>query len=190
MYQTITLALLVLEGSAMTHHHKHHHSFRPIPGTAPWNEPVEHPVLHDDPSHYQVPAFGFEHDMIPRNNRDPYTYPTSLVQSGLRLRDDPICSSAGCTQYKHPEGPKGYPMDYPVPSFGADPDIEATANSIAVMEDYYKHKIIMGTDKSKAQWANPAKDVDYNFAPELDHDMIVTHTNLVNAERELGERMD
>ena len=81
-------------------------------------------------------------------------------------------------------------MDYPVPSFGADPEMETTHNSIAIGEAQYNHKLIMGTDESKAQWKNQAKDVDYNFAPALDHDMIVTHNNLENAEATLGERMD
>ena len=47
----------------------------------------------------------------------------SLVQ----LQSDPICSSAGCTQYKQPEGPPKWPMDYFVPNFGMDRDIKWTA---------------------------------------------------------------
>lgn len=117
-----------------------------------------------------------------------YIVPTAAAN--IQLNDDPICSSAGCDQYLHPEAPKGHPVDYPVPSFGADPDIEATHNNIAMEEERLNHKIVMGTDESKAQWKNPAKDVDYNFAPALDHDMIVTHNNLENAEATLGERMD
>jgi hypothetical protein len=99
------------------------------------------------------------------------------------MRDDPVCSSAGCTQFKHPEEPVSHPMDYPVPSFGADEEIEATANSISIGEAMYNHKIVMGTEESKAQWANPASDAgsQYNFAPELDNDIKVTHTNLANA---------
>jgi len=31
-----------------------------------------------------------------------------------------------------------------------------------------KHEWIMGTEESKKKHHNPAKDVDYNFAPELD----------------------
>jgi hypothetical protein len=83
-------------------------------------------------------------------------------------------------------------MDYPVPSFGADEEIEATANSISIGEAMYNHKIVMGTEESKAQWANPALDAgsQYNFAPELDNDIKVTHTNLANAEESLGATMD
>jgi hypothetical protein len=77
-----------------------------------------------------------------------------------------------------------------VPSFGADPDIETTHNSIANSEKLLKHKIIMGTDESAAQWANPALKAPYDFSPKLDHDVIVTENNKVNAEASLGKTME
>ena len=43
---------------------------------------------------------------------------------------DPICSSAGCTQYQHKKTPLGYPVDYFVPNFGPDPENAATMNSM------------------------------------------------------------
>jgi hypothetical protein len=89
----------------------------------------------------------------------------------MRLGSDPICSSAGCTQFKHKATPLGYPIDYPVPSFGADPDVEANANSVSIAEAMHQHKLIMGTPESKAKWHNVAKDTLYNYAPELDEDM-------------------
>jgi hypothetical protein len=46
-------------------------------------------------------------------------------QSDL-LESDPICSSAGCTQYSHPNAGKGIPRDYFVPSFGKDKEMVAT----------------------------------------------------------------
>jgi hypothetical protein len=46
------------------------------------------------------------------------------------LHDDPICSSAGCTQYLHPKI-ETYPMDYFVPDFGLDHEIKATHSHIA-----------------------------------------------------------
>jgi hypothetical protein len=124
----------------------------------------------------------------PIDNRS-YSYKSDAANVQLSSSDDPICSSAGCTQYKHPDAPAEPPMDYPVPSFGPDPDMEATANSIDIGERMYKHKIVMGTDASKAQWHNPALDAPYNFDPELDHDIKVTHTNLANAEEALGTTM-
>jgi len=77
-----------------------------------------------------------------------------------------------------------------VPSFGADPDIETTHNSIAIGEKQLNHKIIMGTEESKAQWANPAEKAPYDFKPALDHDVIVTQNNKANAEAALGEKME
>jgi len=43
--------------------------------------------------------------------------PAPTENSNLQLDSDPICSSAGCTQYKAPEF-KTHPMDYFVPNFG------------------------------------------------------------------------
>jgi len=44
------------------------------------------------------------------------------------LDSDPICSSAGCTQYKAP-AVDTHPMDYFVPNFGADHHIVESENS-------------------------------------------------------------
>jgi hypothetical protein len=165
------------------------------------------------PLNYKVPNFGLDTDIKntvsslkstekklgnwnPKKDSDgAYIVPTSAAlqtDAQIAMGDDPVCSSAGCTQYKHPEAIAGHPMDYPVPSFGADPEIETTANSISIGEAMYNHKIIMGTEESKAQWDNPAKEAgsQYDFAPELDHDIKVSHTNLANAEQALGTTMD
>jgi hypothetical protein len=104
------------------------------------------------------------------------------LQTETDLQSDPICSSAGCTQYKHKATPRGYPIDYPVPSFGADPEITGTANSISIGEKVHSHKLIMGTPESKAKWHNPAKDTMYNFAPDLDKDIQDTQSHLGYAE--------
>ena len=40
------------------------------------------------------------------------------------------------------------------------------------------------------KWHNVAKDVHYNFRPELDHDTIVSQQNLENAEVTLGRRFE
>jgi len=100
----------------------------------------------------------------------------------LDAESDPICSSAGCTQYKHKKTPRGYDINYPVPDFGKDPDMESVANAIGIAEKVHSHKLIMGTPESKAKWHNVAKDTDYNFAPELDEDMIHTAKHLGAAE--------
>lgn len=144
------------------------------------------------PVDYKVPNFGMDQDIKETRaslvstekklgNWNPvkdadgaYVVPQSVaLQTEAVIRDDPICSSAGCTQFKHPEE-KTHPMDYPVPSFGADPEMTTTSNSIAIGEAQYNHKIIMGTEESKKQWENPAKKAPYNFNPALDHDIKVS----------------
>jgi hypothetical protein len=102
------------------------------------------------------------------------------------IESDPICSSAGCTQYKHKKKPLGYKINYPVPNFGVDTDIIDNHASLELAESMKSHKLEMGTEASKAKWHNPAKDVDYNFAPKLDGDIITTHKNLADTETNLG----
>jgi len=87
---------------------------------------------------------------------------------------DPICSSAGCTQYKHKKKPLGYKINYSVPNFGRDHDINDNFASLELAEAMKSHKLQLGTAASKEKWKNPAKDVDYNFAPSLDGDVIST----------------
>ena len=133
---------------------------------------------HHHHHHHQVPAMGLHRQA-----------PNMFAQSRLRLRSDPICSSAGCTQYEHPAPPKGHPMDYFVPNFGRDPDMEGTEDSIDIAQKMIGHKIIMGTEESKAKWHNVAKDTLYNYHPELDYDIRVSNTNEAAAEQALGTSM-
>merc|ERR1711990_1221396 len=42
----------------------------------------------------------------------------------IQLESDPICSSAGCSQYEHPKKKDGYAMNYFVPNFGVDQEIK------------------------------------------------------------------
>jgi len=44
----------------------------------------------------------------------------------------------------------------------------------------------MGTDFNKEKFKNRAKDVDYNFAPALEGDMVDSANNLKAAEESLG----
>ena len=188
MFKNIIVALFVSEAAAVAHHHHHHHKYRPNSAQSPWHEDYEQAPqapLVTSHTHYQVPAMGFANDMVPKSSKEPWTYPTSLTQA----RSDPICSSAGCTQYEHPAPPKGHPMDYFVPSFGRDPDMEGTEDSIDIAQKMIGHKIIMGTDESKAKWHNVAKDTLYNYHPELDYDIRVSNTNEAAAEQTLGTSM-
>ena len=146
----------------------------------------------EPPRNYFVPDFGMDKDI-----KDSLTHtaaaekklgPMSYVQAGteLHLESDPICSSAGCTQYKHKKKPLGYKINYPVPNFGVDTDIVDNHASLELAESMKSHKLGLGTEASKAKWHNPAKDVDYNFAPKLDQDIITTNKNLADTQKNLG----
>lgn len=101
---------------------------------------------------------------------------------------DPICGSAGCTQYKHKQTGLGYDINYPVPHFGEDHDITDTKNSIALSEFNLGHKFSVGSGPSKKKYHNPAKDTMYNFAPTIDADIRTTQKNLQDAETKLNHR--
>jgi len=87
----------------------------------------------------------------------------------MQLNSDPICSSAGCDQYKHETKDRGYDINYPVPNFGMDRDIHGGLENVKVAEKIVGHKLSdMTTDEFKKKYENKAKKTDYNFAPELD----------------------
>jgi hypothetical protein len=104
----------------------------------------------------------------------------------VQLQDDPICSSAGCTQYKQPEGPKPPPRDYFVPNFGMDHDIKSTFTDLKVAEAMWNHAWAFKTPESWEKYRVRAKDVDYNFDPELSEDMRVSLHNAKVAEETVG----
>ena len=56
-----------------------------------------------------------------------------------KLLSDPICSSSGCTQYKHPKKDLGYKIDYSVPSFGRDTDLNTQNSNVDLAEGILKH---------------------------------------------------
>jgi len=123
-------------------------------------------------------------------NNWPSDQMPSLVQTDAEVESDPICSSAGCTQYKHKKKALGYDIDYPVPHFGTDKDINDDFESIKLAEKMVGHTFQIGTAASKKKWKNPAKDVDYNFAPKMDGDVISTQKNLADAEEKLGHKWE
>ena len=143
----------------------------------------------DPPKEYSVPDFGIDKDIADShqslaNAEADLDHEWNLAQ----LDSDPICSSSGCTQYKHKKTPRGYPIDYPVPDHGSDPDMDATQRSIAIGEASHSHKLVMGTPESKAKWHNVAKDTQYNFAPDLDHEIVSTQKHLGDTETKLQHK--
>ena len=92
-----------------------------------------------------------------------------FVQLDAETESDPICSSAGCDQYEHPKL-KGYPMDYPVPSFGADPEITSVHSALANAETQVGHKWVLeplGKDKGPVIY-NDQKPLDVDIQNSLE----------------------
>lgn len=85
----------------------------------------------------------------------------------VQTSSDPICSSAGCTQYKHPEPPKGHPMNYFVPDFGVDNEIINSMEDERVASTMLSHEWKFKTPGSFEKYKNKAKDTMYNFKPAL-----------------------
>ena len=58
--------------------------------------------------------------------------------SAIKIKSDPICSSAGCTQYKHPKQ-ETHDKDYFVADFGQDKDIIDHKIDLEVAEKIVGH---------------------------------------------------
>jgi len=103
--------------------------------------------------------------------------------------DDPIGSSIGITEYPLPK-----PFDplapakinYVVPNFGPDREATESMASIASAEKQENHKLVMGTDDSKAKWHIVAKDTLYDYNPPLEDSIKTTWKSLEAAEDKLG----
>ena len=103
--------------------------------------------------------------------------------SAIKITSDPIGSSIGNTQYKHPESKEAkYPMDYGVPHFGMDRDIQGSLENLSVAQNIVGHK---WASIDGAKYANPAKAVNYQFAPKLDEDIVTSNGNLAATEKRL-----
>jgi hypothetical protein len=86
-----------------------------------------------------------------------------LLQMESQLGDDPICSSAGCSQYKHPKQKDDHKIDYFVPSYGKDHDRIHTDDSLNTAENMLGHKWNWKKDTSK----DPPRDY---FVPNFGMD--------------------
>ena len=105
------------------------------------------------------------------------------VQLNSNIESDPICSSAGCTQYKHKKKELGYKINYFVPHFGADTEINESKASLVTAEAMLGHKLDFPNDKYKKP-----KKVQYTKTAPYDEDVVDTQKNLDDAEKQLGHK--
>lgn len=101
----------------------------------------------------------------------------------LNTESDPICSSAGCTQYKHKKKSLGYDINYFVPHFGTDNEINESKASLATAEAMIGHKF----DFPHPKYKKP-KAVKYVNAAPFDEDVVDTQKNLADSEAQLGHK--
>ena len=99
----------------------------------------------------------------------------------LEAESDPIGSSIGITEYPLPKAfdplaPKK--INYFVPNFGPDREATDSMASLATAEAQENHKLVMGTDDSKAKWHNVAKDTLYDYNPPLEDSIKTTWKNI------------
>lgn len=142
---------------------------------------------------YENPAKAVDYNFAPELDEDAkstiehYTDAESTLgkwDDYVQTSSDPICSSAGCDIKK--KEPK-YPVDYKVPYFGVDEEIEQNFKSLNEAELQRGHIWRFKDAYSKIAYSNPAKDVDYNFAPALDEDAHSTIEHYTDAEKTLGK---
>ena len=112
----------------------------------------------------------------------------------LQMSSDPICNSAGCTQYLHPEAKdtlSDAQLNYKVPHFGMDRDIQGSFENLKVAEGIVGHRWVdFGSKESKDKYTNPAKSVLYDMNPKLDSKIVDSINNLKNTEAVMGRKYE
>jgi len=111
-----------------------------------------------------------------------YSY-KALLQTDAEVNtgSDPVCSSAGCS-YASEKGKKTHDMNYFVPQFGRDKDINTTWSSLDWAEATLDHKF---NPKSKKDLKKLDHEIDYPV-PDfgLDEDVVDTQKNIADQEKE------
>ena len=116
---------------------------------------------------------------------DKGNYAMVQTDADINMKSDPICSSAGCTQYKHKTKDRGYKIDYFVPHFGEDDEISNSKKDLALVENIMGHKLDIKAGKG------PKVKRGY-FVPHFGEDPEITATkqNLASAEKDLGHELE
>ena len=78
-------------------------------------------------------------------------------------------------------------MDYFVPNFGMDPEIKNSIEDEKVASALVGHGWSFKTPESFEKYRLRSKDVDYNFDPSLDENMVASLHNMRAAEMQYHE---
>lgn len=94
-----------------------------------------------------------------------FTEQLTGTTADLRIgsKSDPICSSAGCTQYEHPH-PSTHKMNYFVPNFGKDHNIVQSDESAQQAEEQLGHTWTPTFDEEKDEWVVPTETAEFRLA--------------------------
>ena len=142
------------------------------------------------PKDYKVPNFGADHDIavseknsaaaekklgawVPKKDEDgkfvvpkeEHEFRLTGTEADVRLgaTSDPICSSAGCTQYQHPHK-DDFKMNYFVPDFGKDHDIKVSDANAELAEGILGHTFTPKYDEEKDVWVVPTEEAEFRLA--------------------------
>jgi hypothetical protein len=147
---------------------------------------------------YPVPNYGIDHDIATSlknlNKQESIHGAWNVVQTQneVNLKDDPICNSSGCTQYKHPHK-DSYPKDYFVADFGLDEDVKASQSHEKAAEGTVGHKWSPKWDEEDEKFKNiPTADAEFKLAGvnsdiRMAKDMDAINQSLKNAQATLGK---
>jgi hypothetical protein len=111
----------------------------------------------------------------------PGVFMAVQTDSEVKSESDPTCSSAGC-MYNADRGKTPYPMNYFVPNFGRDRDINTSDQSLSWAEKKLNHKWI---PKDKPKPLEPILYDDGSNKP-LEGDIQTSLANLKSQEKKLG----
>lgn len=133
-----------------------------------------HPSVDGFKKDYFVPDFGKDQDITATEKSEKaaeeivHKYDEqemASVTEDMRMesKSDPICSSAGCDQYKHPHK-DSFKMNYFVPSFGKDHDIVQSEKDAAGAEAALGHTWTPTYDEENDKWVVPTESAEFKLA--------------------------
>lgn len=122
----------------MRHHrHHHHHHHKSIPACTSLGCAHDKPKKSPYPIDYKVPDYGIDHDIKDslkhlKDQEKKHGKWDLPKDENVDISSIPACTSIGCAHDKKPKDP--HPMNYYVPNFGVDHDIQASLKNLKDQE--------------------------------------------------------